>query len=114
MYAGYSRNYNYPSIDLLYTIVDDVNAYEIRIGNPLLQNQVNNQGNFNANFNTQNPKSLYSINGGINGGYSFNTNPVSDSIINEPSGKRLTYYVNADRRNNLNMGYNFSIARKFR
>ena len=112
MYAFYSKSFNYPSIDLLYTIVDDVNAYEIRIGNPMLQNQVNNQGHFNVNFNTQNPKSLYSINGSINGGYSHNANPVADSIINEPSGKRRTYFVNVDRRNNLNVGYNFSVGRK--
>ena len=35
---NYNKNFNYPSIDALYTIVDDINAYNITVGNPSLKN----------------------------------------------------------------------------
>lgn len=113
MSLNYSKNYDYPSIDQLYTIVDDINVYDIRIGNPLLQNRTNHSFNFNANFNTQNPKSPYSINGSANGGYTRSLNAITDSLVNDPSGRRIFYYTNADRSDNLNVSYNLNIARKF-
>jgi hypothetical protein len=113
MSLNYGRNYTYPSVDMLYTIVDDINVYETRFGNPFLRNRINNNYNINANFNTQNPKSVYSLNAHIGGGYTRSVNPVADSVINDPSGKRFSYFVNADESNNMNLNYNFNISRKF-
>lgn len=112
--AGYVKNYEYPSIDQLYTIVDDINVYDIRIGNPFLKNRINHNVNINGNFNTQNPQSVYSINGGINGGYNLSLNPVTDSTINDVSGKRISYYTNADKSSNLNLSYNLNISRRLK
>lgn len=109
---NYSRNFEYPSIDQLHTIVDDINVYEMRVGNAQLRNTTNHSINLNANFNTQNPKSLYSINGNISGGYLLSLNPVTDSMINDFSGKRISYYINADNRKNMNLDYRFNISRK--
>jgi len=112
-YINYARNFQYPTIDQLYTIVDDINVYSLRIGNPLLKNSVNNYISVNLGFNTRNPKSAYTINGNIGGGYNLLLNPIADSIINDYSGKRIFYYINADRNRNLNANYNLNIARKF-
>lgn len=112
VYGYYSKNLEYPSIDRLYTIVDDINAYEIRYGNPNLKNSTNHSVNFNGNFNTENKKSLYSINGNFGGRYSVALDPVTDSTINDSSGKRMYYYTNADRTTNFNVNYSFNISRK--
>lgn len=108
-----SKSYNYPSIDRLYTIVDDIDVYNIQIGNPFLRNSINHGIGLNGNFSTQNRKSPYSFNANINGNYNRSTNPVTDSTINDVSGKRITYFVNADRANNYGLNYNFNISRKF-
>jgi hypothetical protein len=108
----YSKHFEYPSIDQLYTLVDEIDAYDIRVGNPYLKNSIEHSVNLNANFNTESPKSLYSINSGINGSYDRSLNPVTDSIINDLSGKRISYYINSDKTNSLNLNYNFNISRK--
>ena len=110
--VNYTKNFEYPSIDRLQTIVDNINAYDIRIGNPFLKNTTSHSINLNANFNTESPKSLYSINGSINGGYILLVDPVTDSIINDFSGKRTYYYTNAGKTNSKNLNYNFNISRK--
>lgn len=112
MYAGYVRSFDYPSIDQLYTIVDDINVYSIRIGNPALRNRTNNNINFNASFNTQKPKAVYSVNSSIGGTYTKSLHPVTDSIINDISGKRTYYSINADKSRNMNLYYSFNISRR--
>ena len=59
---NYNKNFEYPSIDALFTIVDDINAYNITVGNPNLKNTVIHNLNLNGNYNTQNQKSPYGIN----------------------------------------------------
>jgi len=110
----YLKNFEYPSIDRLYTIVDNINAYDIRIGNPQLKNTINHTVNLSANFNTENPKSFYTINGSINGGYTLALDPVTDSIINDFSGKRIFYYTNGGRNNTQSLNGNFNISRKIK
>jgi hypothetical protein len=112
--ANYSKHFEYPYIDLLYTIVDDINAYEIRIGNPQLRNRINHRVNLNANFNTQETKSVYTLTSSINGGLTRSENPVTDSVINDRSGKRLTYYTNADKSTHLNLNYTLNVSRRFK
>ncbi|MBO9619083.1 MAG: carboxypeptidase regulatory-like domain-containing protein [Niabella sp.] len=109
---SYTKNFDYPSIDQLYTIVDDINAYSIRYGNPDLKNKINHRVSMYADFNTENQKSPYSINGSINGGYVKSLNPIVDSIINEKSGKRSYYTINGDQSNNINFNYNFNISKR--
>lgn len=108
----YSKSMEYPSIDRLYTLVDDINAYEIRIGNPGLRNSINHAVSLNANFNTENNKSLYSINGSVNGRYYLSLHPVTDSTINDTSGKRIYYYTNANSSRSVNLNYSFNISRR--
>ena len=108
----YAKHFQYPSIDQLYTLVDDINAYDIRIGNPHLKNSIDHSVNLNTGFNTENPKSLYAVNSEISGSYNFSLHPVTDSIINDFSGKRISYYINSDKTNNLDLNYNFNISRK--
>ena len=112
--AGYAKNFQYPSIDQLYTVVDDINIYDTRIGNPLLRNTINHFFNVNGNFNTQHPTSVYSVNGNMGGGYTRSSDPLVDSIINNPSGRRTSYYINADKSSNLNFTYNLNISRKLK
>jgi hypothetical protein len=109
---GYRKNFDYPSINQLYTIVDDINAYNIRIGNPWLKNKISHNINLDGYFNTQNPKSVYSIYTNVGGNYNRALNTVTDSIINDFSGKRTFYYINADKSNNLSLNYSFNISRK--
>lgn len=111
---GYTKNFQYPTIDQLYTIVDDINAYDIRIGNPGLRNTVLHRFNFNGNFNTQNPKAAYSFNGNVGGGYNRSLHPVTDSVINDPSGKRISYFINADGSSSLNFNYNLNVSRRLK
>lgn len=110
----YTKNFEYPSIDQLYTIVDDINVYNTRIGNQYLKNRINHTIHLGGNFNTQNQKSVYSVNGYVNGQYNRSLNPVVDSIINQPSGKRISYYINGDKSNNLNLNYSINISRKLK
>ncbi len=111
---NYSKNFEYPSIDALYTIVDDINAYSITVGNPALKNSVNHNLNLNGSFNTQNQQSPYAVNANINAGYNLSENPVTDSVINAPSGKRTSYYINADRSKDLYMNYSMNISKRMK
>jgi hypothetical protein len=111
---NYNKNFEYPSIDALYTIVDDINAYNITVGNPNLKNTVIHNLNLNWNYNTQNQKSPYGINTFVGANYTFSQNPVTDSIINALSGKRITYYINADQSKNLNLNYNVNISKRMK
>jgi hypothetical protein len=112
--ANYSKNFDYPSVDQLYTITDDINVYDTRIGNPLLRNRTNHNYSVSGNFNTQNQKAIYNINTNVNASYNRSVNPVADSIINDFSGKRLYYYVNAPNSEGLSLNYNFNISRKLK
>lgn len=111
---NYNKNFDYPSIDALYTIVDDINAYNITVGNPNLKNTITHNLNLNGNFNTQNQQSPYGINAFFGANYNLSKNPVSDSIINAISGKRITYYINADQGKNLNLNYNVNISKRMK
>lgn len=112
--VNYTKNFEYPHIDQLFTIVDDINAYEIRIGNPQLQNRTNHRVNFHVNYNTQKPKSVYTLTVSVNGGFNRSVNPVTDSVINDVSGKRMTYYTNADKSSSINFNYNLNFSRRFK
>jgi hypothetical protein len=112
--ASFSKSFGYPSIDQLYTVVDDINVYNTRIGNPFLRNRINHNINLSSNFNTQKPEAVYSFNGRISGGYSRSLNPVVDSTINDPSGRRISYYINADQSSNKNVNYNLNVSRKIK
>jgi hypothetical protein len=94
--------------------VDDINVYDLRIGNPNLRNITYHHFSINANFNTQNPKSIYTFGGNINSSYNRNVNTVTDSVINDPSGKRTSYIVNADNSRNWSFNYNLNLSRKFK
>lgn len=111
---SYSRNFEYPSVDVLYTIVDNINAYEIRVGNPDLKNTIHNRINLYSYFNTQRPKSKHSFSGSLNAGITQMVNPVVDSLINDPAGKRIYYFTNAGESTNTNLNYNISVARRFK
>ncbi|GAA4328798.1 outer membrane beta-barrel protein [Flaviaesturariibacter amylovorans] len=110
--VNYSRNFDYPSIEQLYPVVDDINAYEVRVGNPNLRNRVNHRTNAHLSFQTQNPRSLYTVNGSVSGGIGHTVNQVTDSVINDPSGKRITYYTNAGEGRQMNVNYNLNVARR--
>jgi hypothetical protein len=109
---NYTKNFEYPLIDQLYTVVDDINVYNTRIGNPFLRNKINHILRINGYFNTQKPESVYSVNGNIDGTYTRSLDPVVDSTINDPSGRRISYYINADKSSSVNVNYNFNISRK--
>jgi len=111
---NYNKNFDYPSIDALYTIIDDINAYSITVGNPALKNRVNHNLNLYGNFNTQNQQSPYAINANINGGYNLTQNPITDSVINAPSGKRTSYLINADRSRDRYLNYGINISKRIR
>lgn len=113
-FLSYSKNYDYPSIDALYTIVDSLNVYSITVGNPYLKRTSIHNMNASVNFNTQNSQSPYSINSGITAGYMISENPVGDSVINTPAGKRFSYYINTSQSNHLNVTYNLRIAKRIR
>ena len=111
---NYFKNFDYPSIDALYTIVDDINAYSITVGNPALKNTITHNFNFNTSFNTQNQQSPYAINANIGAGYNLSENPVTDSVINAPSGKRISYYINADKNKDLNLFYSVNVSKRMK
>lgn len=114
MSGGYSKDFEYAQVDQLYTITDDVDVFNVRIGNPNLKNKINHSYNFYSNFNSQNSKSLYSFNGGLNGNYVKSLNPITDSLINDSSGKRTYYYINAQQSESYNFSYNFNISRRLK
>ncbi|MES2003812.1 MAG: hypothetical protein V4450_04775 [Bacteroidota bacterium] len=111
---NYNKNFDYPSIDALYTIVDDINAYSITVGNPALKNRINHNLNLYGGFNTQNQQSPYAINANMNAGYNQSQNPVTDSVINAPSGKRTSYYINADKSQDLYVNYSMNISKRMK
>lgn len=111
---GLYQSFNFPTLDQLYPIVDSINLYSIRIGNPNLKNTRLSNSSFEIDLNREKPKAKfgYSVSGNIN--YSLLSNPVSDSIINEPSGRRKFYLINAGSANNLNFSYNANLVRKYK
>lgn len=114
MYMNYNKQFEYPAIEQLYTIVDDINVYNTRVGNPSLRNRINHNFSISANFNTQKPNEVYSFSSYVSGGYTRSLNPVVDSTINEASGRRISYYINGDKSSDLNLSYNFNISRKLK
>ncbi|MCH5600191.1 TonB-dependent receptor [Niabella ginsengisoli] len=112
--ANYRKNYGYPDIDQLYTITDGLDVFNVRIGNPNLKNQVNHTYSIYGNFNTQKPKSKYALNGNLNGSFLKSLNPVTDSLINDSSGKRFYYYINAPESRSFNMSYNLNLTRNLK
>jgi len=112
--AAYDKNFEFAGIDQLYTIVDSADVFNVRIGNPNLKNRINHSYNVGANINTQNPQSNYSFNGNVNAGYIKSVNPFSDSVINDRSGKRIYYYINAPERTSFNVNYNVNISRRIK
>ncbi|MCF3110072.1 TonB-dependent receptor family protein [Niabella sp. CC-SYL272] len=113
-YLNYRKDFGYASIDQLHPVVDDINAYEIRKGSPHLQNQVNHNLSVYTNFQTQNSKSAYTFSVMLNGDYTRSFNPVTDSILNDPSGKRIYYYINADQSNRYRIAYETNISRRIK
>ncbi len=111
---NYNRSFQYPSVDQLYTIVDDINAYEIRIGNPNLQNRINHSVRLNGNFNTNNSKSTYVFTGHLSGALNRSINPVVDSVHNDLSGKRISYYTNADKSSSFNVNYSANLSKRIK
>ena len=111
---NYFRSFEYPSVDRLYSLVDSINVYDIRIGNPDLKNSITQTLNTNMNYSTQDPKAKFMASASLNGNYSVTSDPVTDSIINELSGKRSNYYINADRTENRSLNYNFNLSRKMK
>ena len=111
---NYDNNFDYPSIDALYTIVDDINAYNITVGNPELKNTVTHNLNMYGGFHTLNQQSPYAINAFFRTSINQSQNPVTDSVINAPSGRRISYYINADRSKNLFTNYNLNISKKIK
>lgn len=111
---GYEKNFDYPQIDQLRTITDSAEVFNVRIGNPFLKNKINHSYSFNSGFNSQKPKSPYSFNGYLNGNYIKTLNPVADSLINDPSGKRTYYYINAPQSESYYIEYSLNVARKIK
>jgi hypothetical protein len=111
---NYNKNYDYPTVDQLYTIVDNINAYETRIGNPNLRNRINHRLGLNGNINTQNPKSVYTFTGNFSATYNRSLNPVIDSVRNDISGKRISYITNADKNTGVNFNSTVNLARRLK
>lgn len=111
---NYNRSFDYPGVDRLYSIVDSINVYDIRIGNPNLRNSITQTLGMNISFNTQRSNAKFMVSGNLNGSILSTADPVTDSIINELSGKRTNYYINADPTKSRNLNYNFNISRKMK
>ncbi len=112
--AGYDKNFEYVGIDQLYTITDGAEVFNIRIGNPNLKNRINHSYNIGSYINTQNPKSKYSFNSNLNASYVKSLNPISDSVLNDQSGKRTYYYINAPQRTSFYLNYNINMSRRLK
>ena len=110
--ANYQKNFEYADIDRLFPIVDDIDAYNIRKGNPNLLNVTTHRLSLNGSYNLEKPKSLYSFNGSVNGNYIFSKNPFTDSVFNDISGKRISYVTNADKSTNYSLNYRANLSRK--
>ncbi|MEO7308996.1 MAG: carboxypeptidase regulatory-like domain-containing protein [Chitinophagaceae bacterium] len=110
--VNYQKNFEYPDINRLYPVVDDIDAYNIRRGNPGLVNVITHQFSFNTSYSMEKPQSLYGFNVQVNGNYSLSKNPVTDSAFNDPSGKRVSYNTNADKSNNYSLNYHANLSRK--
>jgi hypothetical protein len=113
-YLSYSKNFDYPTIDQLYTIVDDINVYDTRVGNPFLRNRINHNFYLLGNFNTENPGAVYTFSGNLTGGYNRSRYPIVDSTINDPSGRRINYYINGDKSSTINFSSSLSLSRRLK
>ncbi|MBC7935345.1 MAG: TonB-dependent receptor [Rhizobacter sp.] len=111
---GFNRNYTYPAIDQLYTITDSINVYNVRFGNPDLKNTRTDNVNFNFSVNKRKPKAKYEVNASVSGNMAYKTNPIADSVINDISGKRLQYTINAKDGVDYSLNYSANVSRKIR
>lgn len=114
MSLGFNRNFTYPSLDQMYTIVDSINIYSVRFGNPNLKNTRSDNFSFNLSVNKRKPKAKYEMSAFLGSNFGYKSNPVSDSVTNDLSGKRLLYYVNARNGIDFSMNYSVNISRKIR
>ncbi|WP_018630609.1 outer membrane beta-barrel protein [Niabella aurantiaca] len=99
-----------PTIDQLYPIVDNINRYNIVVGNPDLKSPLSNNFSFNTSFNSQrfNEKNTYTAS--LNLGYSTFKNGISDSSIYGNNGARTSYLINIDNRRSFTGGINTSAS----
>jgi len=109
---GYRKSFEFADVDRLLPIVDDIDAYNIRRGNPNLKNVTTHNFFLNLSYRMEKPLSLYGFNAQVNGNYNLLQNPFIDSVINDNSGKRIFYYTNADNSRNYNLNYTSNLSRK--
>ncbi|MGJ7030665.1 outer membrane beta-barrel protein [Niabella hirudinis] len=99
-----------PTIDQLYPIIDEINKYNVVVGNPDLKSPLGNNFGFNANYNTQrfNEKTTYTV--GLNLGYNTLKNGITDSSFFGKNGTRKSYLLNLDGRRSFNGDFNASAS----
>ncbi|MFT3979514.1 MAG: TonB-dependent receptor [Ferruginibacter sp.] len=112
--ANYSRNYSNPTLDQLYPIVDSINLYSIRIGNPALKNTATDNLSINLDYNRQKPKAKFDFNMSGSAAMNFFSKQIVDSVINDVSGKRTIYYVNTDGNRNYSVNYAANLIKKIK
>jgi hypothetical protein len=112
--VGYYRKINFPVIDQLAPITDDINPYNVRFGNTTLINNTSNSINGSIDYGIGIPKKAIQLNININGNYTNTKDAVGDSIINDLSGKRYVYLINIDRQKQFYGNGNFKFSKKIK
>lgn len=99
-----------PTIDQLYPIVDDINKYNIVVGNPNLRSSYGYSYNFSANYNTQKFNETKTYTAGLNMGYNTLRDGISDSSVYGGNGSRTAYLININNRRSFNGSVNGSAS----
>lgn len=107
---SHSSSATAPTIDQLYPIVDDINRYNIVVGNPDLKSPLSNNFNFNASYNSQRFSEKNTYTASLNMGYSTFKNGISDSSVYGNNGSRTSYLINIDNRRSFTGGINTSAS----
>lgn len=109
MGINHSLSHVIPQVDQLFPVVDDMNQYNIRYGNPYLGTEEIHSNQLTIKYTKIKRESNNSLNISLLSIYANSRNAISDSILFDDSGRRIAYPINVlfkkSFRSNLSVNY---------
>ena len=107
---NYSGNTRQPGIDQLQPLKVNTDPLNIVEGNPELRPSFNNGINIGYNsYKVMSGQSIY-----IGANYGFNSNPITNSIVTDATGKSTSQSINLPGKTPMNYGIYFYLGRKIK
>lgn len=112
-YKSYFQNI-VPEIDQLYPVVDNINLYDIRQGNPSLMTEHILFNTLWAEYKFVKTNSRHNFITSVSTTYAYSSHAISDSIIYDEAGRKIVFPVNVAYRKNWMFDFHANYSVKLR